>query len=187
MLYVTEGILIEKSEIRDREKSYLVLSRDFGKMRGFYKEALKATPCDIGNIIELSIERKGEVNQIKSCRPKQAFPIGSLKFEAVHKFLLILAFCKRQLPDGGGDGSVYRDLHALIQLSETQDPEHLLFLAECQLLSLWQHWPAKLDNPTLDKVRDLSAHHTLSELTRVKGIPESLRESVHTYFLQSFS
>lgn len=58
MLYISEGILIEKTEIRDREKSYLLLSKDFGKMRGFYKESPKSTPCDIGNIVEMAIERK---------------------------------------------------------------------------------------------------------------------------------
>lgn len=58
MLYITEGILMEKIEIRDREKSYLVLSKDFGKMRGFYKETPKTTPSDIGNVIEIAIERK---------------------------------------------------------------------------------------------------------------------------------
>jgi recombinational DNA repair protein (RecF pathway) len=58
MLYITEGILMEKTEIRDREKSLLILSKDFGKMRGFYKESPKATPSDIGNVVEVAIERK---------------------------------------------------------------------------------------------------------------------------------
>jgi hypothetical protein len=29
MLYVTEGILISKKEIKDREASYVLLTRDF--------------------------------------------------------------------------------------------------------------------------------------------------------------
>lgn len=99
MLYITEGILLEKIEIRDRERSYLIISRDFGKMRGFFKESLRSPSCDIGNIMEITIERKGEINRIKSCRTKYHFTTTGLTFEGIHKFLLLLAFCKKQIPE----------------------------------------------------------------------------------------
>ncbi len=103
----------------------------------------------------------------------------------MHKFLLILAFCKRQVPDGGGDGAIYRDLVSLVQLSEDHDPEYLLFLCEARLLSLFQHWPERLDHPTLEKIRNLSADHPLGELVKIRGIPPELYETAHLYFLQS--
>lgn len=33
MIYVTEGIILEKTELRDTEKSYLVLTKEYGKIR----------------------------------------------------------------------------------------------------------------------------------------------------------
>ncbi len=177
---------MEKIEIRDREKSYLVLSKDFGKMRGFYKETPKTTPSDIGNVIEIAIERKWETNHIKSCRPKYGFHISNLGFDGVHKFLLILAFCKKQLPDGGGDGAIYRDLVSLVQLSEHHDPNILLFLCEARLLSLFQHWPERLKSTTLEKIKGLAAEHSLEELIKIQGIPQELYETTHLYFLQSY-
>jgi recombinational DNA repair protein (RecF pathway) len=185
MTYISEGILIEKTEIRDREKSYLILSKDFGKMRWFYKESPKSIPCDVGNIIEISIERKWEVNKIKSCRPKQSFRTENLGFESLHKFLLILAFCKKQLPDGGGDGVIYQELTSLIRLSENHNPEHVLFLGEARLLSLFQNWPESMENEILIKMRELSAHNSIKELTKITGIPKELYEITHLYFLQS--
>lgn len=185
MTYISEGILIEKTEIRDREKSYLILSKDFGKMRWFYKESPKSIQCDIGNIIEIAIERKWEVNKIKSCRPKQSFRTENLSFESLHKFLLILAFCKKQLPDGGGDGVIYQELTSLIRLSENQNPEHLLFLGEARLLSLFQNWPESIEHNTLKKIRELSVHNNIKELANITGIPKELYEITHLYFLQS--
>lgn len=126
------------------------------------------------------------MNQIKSCRAKSHFVTSGLGFEGIHKFLLILAFCKKQIPDGGGDGSIYQDLVSLVELSEHHNPEHLVFLGEARLLSLFQHWPETIKNTTLQKIKELAVNHTLKELVKIQGIPSELYPIAHTYFLQSF-
>ena len=186
MHYITDGILLEKTEIRDTEKSYLILSKDFGKIRGFYKESPKSTPCDIWNIVEMSLERKWEVNRIKSCRPKKSFSLASeIRFEQVHTFLLILAFCKKHIPDGGWDGTLYSEMASLIEKSNTSDISHLLFLSEIRLLSLFGDWPEWQLEPSLKKLKDLAEHHSITELSHIRGIPEHYYPAVHSLFLQA--
>jgi hypothetical protein len=60
-----------------------------------------------------------------------------------------------------------------------------LFLGEARLLSLFQNWPESMENEILIKMRELSAHNSIKELTKITGIPKELYEITHLYFLQS--
>lgn len=185
MVYVTEGIILEKTELRDTEKSYLVLTKEYGKIRWFFKESSKQTPCDIGTVVEIHLDRKNDVNRIKSCRQKRSFRISGTTFENIHSFLIILAFCKRNIPEGWGDGIFYQELSYLIYRSWEADLHHLLFLSELRFLSLFHDWPERNLNPTLEKLKDLSARHRISDLEKILGIPEDSYQIVHSLFLQS--
>lgn len=80
---------------------------------------------------------------------------------------------------------MYQDLMTLVELSNTYNPEHLVFLCEIRFLSLFQYWPEKIKDTTLQKIKELSLHHPIKELIKITGIPRELYGITHTYFLQS--
>ncbi len=115
-MFITEGIILKHQEIRDKERSYMVLTRDFGKIRAFHKESPTRAFHDIGSHVELTIDRKNEVNRLTSIRLKQSVILGH-SYESISFFLHLLQVIHHEVPDGGGDSGLYTDLLSLIYSS----------------------------------------------------------------------
>ncbi len=187
MLYITEGILLAKTEIKDREFSYLVLTRDFWKIRGFYREVPKASFYDLGTLLEISIHRKTTTNQFRSLRTVSMIQREGLDFSDLSDFMNLLNFWKIHIPEGAGEGELYEDFRSLIQIPQSPSEfRFACFLFELRALSHYQTWEIGNADPILQKLERLSQNHTLSELLKVRGIPDSLYPIVRLAFLQSF-
>lgn len=193
MWYTAHALVLAKYEIRDREKSYVLLTREYGKIAGFYREPKTGANADIGSLIEVLIETKLSANTLKSIQPISGIITEFLKYESVHEYLLILEGLRRQVPDGAGEW-IYEEFVPLFEGAEV-DPDlyashfsHLLFLLKLRLLNHFQGIPVSLgtSNPLITKLDRLAGANTLTELLRIQGIPPSAKAQIHTLFLQFF-
>ena len=193
MWYTVHALVLAKYEIRDREKSYTLLTREYGKITGFYKEPKAWANADIGSLIEVLIETKLSSNTLKTIQPITGVSTEFLKYENVHEYLLIIEGLRRQIPDGAGEW-VYEEFMILFSLNQVKDElyathfSHLLFLLKLRLLSHFQGiwWSVIIDNPLISKLDRLASTHTLNELLRIQGIPQIAKTQIHTLFLQFF-
>ena len=116
-MFTTEGIILKHQEIRDRERSYVLFTRDYGKIRAFHKESPTRAFHDVGSSVEIGIDRKNETNRLTSIRLKSSVVLGH-SFENTSFFLSILTVILKEIPDGGGDIVLYQDLLTLIDTSK---------------------------------------------------------------------
>jgi recombinational DNA repair protein (RecF pathway) len=193
MLYSAHALVLAKYEIKDREKSYILLTREYGKITGFYKEPRSGVYADIGSLIEVLIETKLKTNTLKSIQSISAISTEFLKYESVHEYLLILEGVRRQLPDSAGEW-IYEEFAPLFTNAPIDQEQyasqfsHLLFLLKLRLLSHFQGIPGSITSidPLISKLDRLAGTNTLTQLLRIQGIPLSAKTQIHTLFLQFF-
>lgn len=193
MLYSAHALVLAKYEIKDREKSYILLTREYGKITGFYKEPKSGVYADIGSLIEVLIETKLSTNTLKSIQSISAISTELLKYESVHEYLLILEGLRRQVPDNAGEW-IYQEFVPLFTEAPVDQKlyashfSHLLFLLKLRLLTHFQGIPGSLTtcDPLISKLDRLAGTNTLTELLRIQGIPLSAKTQIHTLFLQFF-
>lgn len=195
MLYVTDGIILRKHEVKNSQWILTILTREYGKIRWFTKIQTKGWNFDIGHFVEFHIQRKNETNNFSSLRTKIAVWVEGANFEILFGFMQIVSCIDRQIPENASDSAVYEDLLFLVS---NQREKWLLLstlrLIELRLLLIFQQELFLKTSPTVPervlllakKLEAIGRNHTLEELLRIHWIPTETLELLHIEFLRNF-
>ena len=111
-MFRTHAIVLYIQKIRDNQKRIILFSRDYGKITCWSK---KNVLPDIGNIVSVVIERRGNENHIKTIDTIDSLGDTFENYEQVYNFLTLIETLYRLLPDALEHRNIYDDILELVQ------------------------------------------------------------------------
>lgn len=195
-MFRTHAIVLYIQKIRDNQKRIILFSRDYGKITCWSK---KNVLPDIGNVVSVVIERRGNENHVKTIDTIDSLGDTFENYEQVYNFLTLIETLYRLLPDALEHRNIYDDILELVQCmsqrykKEWKNPEiwkiQLFILINIRILKrLWfLRQEVFLESNILDYIYRNIEKKSISDIAQWKHLSNdvitSLREIIlHTHY-----
>ncbi len=178
-------------KIRDSNFRVILLTREYGKISCWHKT--KNCWYDIGDIINISIERVGTTNTIKNVDHLLSTSWKDWNYAWVIGLLDLLYLLSRALPDSMPHPAIFDDYQSLLSIIQwwpTPESYHFILLKVRVLKILWILNPSEIHtSPKIkyiyNNIRNVSIHalvwsKILDDIT-IKTLKETIDISIESF------
>lgn len=188
-MYRVNAIILYRQAIRDNHIRTVLFSEEFGKITAWEK---RQEIWDIGNRVEVLIDRIGWQNQIKKLDITNILSLDTWSYDEVIEYLILLQILYEALPEWGEQRYLYRDMREFLDVINTNVWKVcILYIMQARILKRlgylsksYYEWTSHLMNlyESMTQVSMKSMLHKIeSDSLSLWPIKKSILEARHTY------
>ncbi|MDD2487040.1 MAG: recombination protein O N-terminal domain-containing protein [Candidatus Gracilibacteria bacterium] len=187
-MFVVDGIILKKLHIKESKSIVYIYTRDFGKISAWIRESKLKYPIDIGNVINVSITTKGNVNQIDSYKIKKIINYSSLTFGSISNILELITYLYKIIPEGVPSENTFDEYLELIELMENNEMnKNSTEFFKLKLITKAGIGINSEKSMNFKKLFEFAKSNKVTKMIQIKGISESLMDEISEFNKESYN
>lgn len=187
-MFVVDWIILKKLHVKESKSIIYLYTKDFGKISAWVKESKMKYPIDMGNIINVCINTKWNINQIDSYKIKKTIDYSCLTFGSISSILELLTYLFKLIPEWVPSESIFLEYLDIFEYLE-KDSEAKKTVEFFKLKLIIKAWISINSDKSINfkKIFEFSKTNKILKMLQINWIDDQLLAEISSFNKDSYN